>query len=238
MAKLQISPEQLAKVKQTLNVAAPTGGKQTMGSAGKKAGTANANSMPMKKAVGDKSSGNILNQTTVTGKTEPQPKTGRVDLPDVVVIDGQNYSTKDIWRAHDNLVKTYGLMSEEARALRSAAGMVKTEGGGFGIAGRKLAKPDMRGDAKSYVDTVQYVSGFNPRQTERKFEEESRPKDPQNINYTGSGAKIQKFAAETLGMLGIKPSGRNLEQDKNARKTGGSSLNNRYDVDKENFQQY
>ena len=206
MAKIQISPEQLAKVKQTLNVSAPTG-KPTMGAAGKAA--------QHKPGMPGSGKSAKLPQVAIKGKVEPQPKSGTFELPSVVQINGKNYSMDDIFRAHRNAVQTYGQNSDEARALRAAGGLRITPEGQTVVGIKRFAKPDMRGDAKSYVDTLQHVGGSDYDATRANLVREYKNDDS---SWTADAPKIMhKFAEDILVTLGIKPGSRNLSEDKNAR---------------------
>lgn len=176
---------------------------------GKKAATAQGgNRGPIVQAIANKLTGKPT--TAAPAKQEE----GRFKLPSVVVIDGQNYSTADIFRAHNNLVKTYGKDSYEAKALRSAAGMRNHPEYGTIIGVQQRLKPDMRGDTKSYVDTIQNVSGSDYANAQRRLEEEDKQTPGA---YAGFGGNIQKTAAKLLGVLNIKPGTRNLAEDKNSR---------------------
>lgn len=165
---MQISPEQLAKVKKTLNVAAPTGG-PAMGSL--------ADRIKKSKALADGREVNVVKKTsagfpgsnraaalgevTITADaikkpTPPaakkEPEFGTYNLPDVVTLPGWNIDAAAYKRALKKAEMTYGAGSRELRILRDVAGDNFSD-----TYKSTFKKPDLRGDTNSYVDTAQNV---------------------------------------------------------------------------------
>jgi hypothetical protein len=178
---------------------------------GQKAAIARGQGGPVAQAIANKLTGKPAASAAAPQEKQEQ---GTYRLPGVVVVNGQNYNTKDIFRAHENLVKTYGKNSYEAKALRAAAGMRIHPEYGIIMGVQQTLKPDMRGNTKSYVDTIQNVSGSDYANAQRRLEEED--KEPSG-SYGGYGENIHKTAAKLLGVLNIKPGARNLKEDPNAR---------------------
>jgi hypothetical protein len=160
---MQISPEQLAKVKQTLNVAAPTG-KPTMGSTAKKVQqtTAMAGGRPVsvnaQPSAGFPGSGTSakLGEVAITGEAKG-PEFSTFKMNTIYKVGGKGYDAKQLELAHKKILSTYGEDSDENNAFLSALGIGASPG-----SLKTFMKPDLRKDSKSYTDTaqVEYSGGL------------------------------------------------------------------------------
>lgn len=204
MAKLQISPEQLAKVKQTLNVAAPTGGKQTMGAAGQ-----TAKGAPHKPGMPGSGTAAQLGEVKITAtplKKEPEFDTFKMNT--IYKVGGKGYDAKELEIAHKKILSTYGENSDENNAFLSALGIGAAPG-----SLKTFMKPDLRRDSKSYVDTAQVeYSGGLPvvNYTERTG---------QGLGYKSYDRQqmdIKDIFNKLINQFGIKPI-RALSNDPEAR---------------------
>ena len=118
MARMQISPEQLAKVKQTLNVAAPTG-KPTMGAAGQ-----TAKGVPHKPGMPGSGQAAQLGEVKITATPiKKEPEFGTFNFNNIYKVGNTGYDGKDMEIAHKKILSTYGEDSDENKAFLAMLGI-------------------------------------------------------------------------------------------------------------------
>lgn len=207
MAKL--NEQGINAVKKAVGVAAltgPTG--QTMGQAGKSAkqGTLPAfqgGKMPM---------GGELNEVKITATPlKKEPEFSTFNFNSIYKVGDTGYDSKDLEIAHKKILSTYGEDSDENKAFLAMLGVNPKDF--YGGDWKKIMKPDLRQDSKSYTDSAQYeFSGGKPL----------------NIyNYRGGSGNrystneeqmdnVKSLFNKLVKQFGIKPS-RALSNDPQAR---------------------
>jgi hypothetical protein len=191
-------------------VAAQGRGGQTMG---QKAVIARGKVGPVVKAIESKLTGKPA--TASPAAKEEELKMGRYQLPSVIKIGSDIYDFKDIENAAKKVAQTYGKDSEEYKYF--ATGIGKSSTGNYGI--EEYRKPDMRGDSKSYVDTIQYQGGLvnDPYLLQERYEKLG---GKYMLNNTAGRPveNVYRVTKKLLDELGVKPGSRSLAADKNAVK--------------------
>ena len=214
---MQISPEQLAKVKKTLNVAAPTG-KPTMGSTAKKVQqtTAMAGGRPVsvnaKPSAGFPGSGASakLGEVAITGEAKG-PEFSTFKMNTIYKVDGKGYDAKALELAHKKILSTYGEDSDENKAFLSQLGIGHQAYGAGSY--KTFMKPDLRNDSKSYTDTAQVeFSGGNPANQYVDYRKGSFP----TYGRGNQEAHIKSIFDKLINQFGVKPT-RSLSNDPEAR---------------------
>ena len=145
---MQISPEQLAKVKKTLNVAAPTG-KPTMGAAGK---AAQGTRGPISDEGKQMTMGGQLNE--VVKKAKPIATSEQEELEPVWVIGKNAYKIDDLVVQKKVLEDRFG---KDSKIVKLVNNLISQKGS------ENFLKPDSRKLESGAVDTLQrQVTPYSP----------------------------------------------------------------------------
>lgn len=158
----RLDEKNVASVKKTVSVAAPTGG-PAMGSLADRIKKSQALAdgrqvnVVKKTSPGFPGSGQaaMLGEVKITeNAAKKEPEFGTYTLPDVIKVSGYSIDANAYKRALKKAEMTYGAGSRELRILRDVAG------DNFSMKST-FKKPDMRGNTDSYVDTAQTVYNKN-----------------------------------------------------------------------------
>ena len=174
---------------------------------------------PVAKAIANKLTGKPAASAPAAPAAQPKKEEssyGRYELPSVVSIGNEVYDLDDLKEVQKRIAQTYGRGSDEYRMFSAGVGF-NPKGETYG---KYVFKPDMRGDKKSYVDTVQFEAGTKPGGfvLQDRYEELGGQGELADRQGNTRQAVVESMVRGLLRKFNVKPGSRALSNDPNAIK--------------------